>query len=154
VNKVEIIAKGLPRPRWWKRYAEFLKKAMDVMGVREWEVSVLLCDDAVIHALNERYRRKNAATDVLSFRQADVRTPGYDGAAGDVAISLQTVRGNAESLGVAEEEELKRVSVHGLLHLAGMDHGGGKSGAMLKRQEEILRKLKRERIIALKLRRY
>jgi probable rRNA maturation factor len=154
VNEVEIGAKGISRPRWWKKYSKFLEKAMDAMGVRKWEVSVLLCDDAVIHDLNKRYRRKDAATDILSFRQADARTPGYAGAAGDIVISLHTVRRNAERLGLSEEEELKRVGVHGLLHLAGMDHGRGKSGAMLKQQEQILRKLARERIIAVELRRY
>ncbi len=154
MNVVEIGAKGISRPRWWKKYAEFLQKAIAAMGVTNWEVSVLLCDDAVIHDLNHRYRGKDAATDVLAFRQADAGSPGDPGAAGDVVISLQTVRRNAERFGLSEGEELKRVGVHGLLHLAGMDHGGGKSGAMLKKQGQILRKLAEERIIAVELRRY
>jgi probable rRNA maturation factor len=47
---------------------------------------------------------------------------------------------------VSENEEMKRLLVHGLLHLAGMDHGRGKSGKMLTLQETLLERLRTEKI--------
>jgi probable rRNA maturation factor len=152
MNGIEITARGISRPRWAVDFAVFLKKAMEEMGEQDREVSVLLCDDEVMRGLNDKYRHMADTTDVLSFPQAD-GAPGQDRIAGDIVISLETLRRNAARLRVSEEDELKRLGVHGLLHLAGMDHGQGKSGAMLRRQEEILDTLKRARIPAADLRR-
>ena len=66
---------------------------------------------------------------------------------GDIAISLPALGRNARKFGVSENEELKRLVVHGILHLAGMDHGRGKGGAMLSLQEDLLERLGAERII-------
>jgi probable rRNA maturation factor len=107
-------------------------------------VSILFCGDERITALNRRYRGKTSATDVLSFpaeegsRKEPVR--------GDIAVSLPALSRNAAAYGVSENEEMKRLLVHGLLHLAGMDHGRGKSGKMLALQEELLEKLRTEKV--------
>ena len=66
---------------------------------------------------------------------------------GDIALSLPALRRNAREFGVHENEELKRLLVHGILHLAGMDHGRGKGARMLALQEELLERLRGERII-------
>jgi len=146
VNGIDVQAKGVRRPRWAAGFSSFLRGALGEMRVRNWEVSVLLCNDAVMKDLNRRYRGRNESTDVLSFRQADGGTQGHAGTAGDIVISLDTLRRNAAAMGVSEEEELKRLGVHGLLHLAGMDHGPGKGGAMLALQERIVERLAGARI--------
>jgi probable rRNA maturation factor len=148
VITIEVSAKGIRCPRWAVRYAAFLRKALKELDVRGWEVSVLLCGDALMKNLNRTYRGKNAPTDVLSFRQADSSTPGRASVAGDVIISLETLRRNAAEYGTGDEEELKRLGVHGLLHLAGMDHGNGRGGAMLRLQGQILDTLAKQRIFA------
>ncbi len=147
MNAVEISTGGISRPAWEARLARFCRKALRRMGTDGWEVSVLLCDDAIMRSLNRKYGGKDSTTDVLSFRQADVVGPGRPEVAGDIVISLDTLRRNAESRGISENEELKRLAVHGLLHLAGMDHGRGKGGGMLALQERLLEELARERII-------
>ena len=81
---------------------------------------------------------------MLSFPAEEVRNEGP--VTGDIAISLPALRRNADAYGVSENEEMKRLLVHGLLHLAGMDHGRGKSGKMLALQETLLDKLRTERI--------
>ena len=60
--------------------------------------------------------------------------------AGDVIVSLETMKKNARHLELSEKDELKRLLVHGILHLSGMDHDeDAEDGGMLDLQEKILR---------------
>ncbi len=77
------------------------------------EISVLLCDDAVIRTLNADYRDVDKATDVLSFAQEDPRLLG------DIVISLETAARQAQRAGWPPENEVALLAVHGLLHLLG-----------------------------------
>ncbi|MEI8254804.1 MAG: rRNA maturation RNase YbeY [Deltaproteobacteria bacterium] len=94
------------------------KLAMD--GV---ELSVLLCDDETIHALNRTYRRKDRPTDVLAFalREGEGASPD-DAMLGDVVISMQTAARQAEEHGHSLVTEVYTLLAHGLLHLLGWDH--------------------------------
>ena len=87
------------------------------------ELSVLLCDDATIHALNRDYRKKNKPTDVLAFAMRE----GPDGhlagdLLGDVIISLETATRQAKERGAVTRDEVMMLLAHGLLHLLGWDH--------------------------------
>lgn len=87
------------------------------------ELSVLLCDDATIHALNLNYRNKDKPTDVLAFAMRE----GLDGhlagdLLGDVIISLETATRQARERSVATRDEVMMLLAHGLLHLLGWDH--------------------------------
>jgi len=87
------------------------------------ELSVLLCDDAIIHGLNRTHRKKNKPTDVLAFALRE----GPDGhlagdLLGDVVISLETATRQARERGVRTDEEVRMLLAHGLLHLLGWDH--------------------------------
>lgn len=87
------------------------------------ELSVLLCDDATIHALNRDYRKKDKPTDVLAFAMRE----GDDGhlagdLLGDVIISLETATRQARERGAASRDEVRMLLAHGLLHLLGWDH--------------------------------
>ena len=94
------------------------------------EVAIVLVDEGTMAELNERHRGKDGPTDVLSFPLEDatpgsppVRLPGGPPIhLGDVFIAPTVVRGNAITNGVAFEDELALVTVHGLLHLLGWDH--------------------------------
>ena len=80
--------------------------------------SCLVTDDEEIRELNRTFRRKNYATDVLSFPSSDVAC----GTMGDVAISLQRAKEQAHEHGHSTGDELKILLLHGVLHLMGMDH--------------------------------
>ncbi|NKB71005.1 MAG: rRNA maturation RNase YbeY [Candidatus Latescibacteria bacterium] len=80
-------------------------------------IEIVCTDDAQIRRLNQTYRGKDRATDVLSFNLSD----DYH-ACGEIYISLETARRQADSLAVPFDQELGRLLVHGLLHLAGYDH--------------------------------
>ena len=140
---VEVAASGVALPRWSARLARFCRHVLREAGAEGWDISILLCDDGMISDLNRKYRGIARPTDVLSFsRSVDPLR-----VAGDIAISWDTLRRNAKEYGVSADGELKRLTTHGILRLAGMDHGRGKGRAMLALQERIVEKLRAERII-------
>lgn len=94
------------------------------------EINLVLTNDKEIHKLNKRYREKDKPTDVLSFYM------GEEGIIGDIAISTETARKNAPRFGNTYKQELKRLVIHGALHLLGYDHG-----RKMKHAEEIYQKL-------------
>jgi probable rRNA maturation factor len=145
VRLVETSVSGVAAPRWRPRLPRFCRAVIDAAGFDGCEISLLLCDDARIAALNARYRGHNRPTDVLSFP----REEGGEGrdVTGDIAISLPAVKRNMKAFGVTEDEEIKRLLVHGILHLAGMDHGRGKGTKMLALQEELIERLSDQFII-------
>jgi probable rRNA maturation factor len=79
-------------------------------------VTIAVVSDARIRALNNRYRRKLRATDVLSF-PGDV--PGY---LGDIVIASGVARRQARDAGHSLQTEFRVLALHGLLHLLGYDH--------------------------------
>jgi len=97
------------------------------------EISVVICDDAFIQALNREYRQKDKPTDVLSFAQDDPNVLG------DIVISLPTAARQADAAGWPLESEIALLAVHGLLHLLGYDDETA-SGAweMQRRTEAVL----------------
>jgi probable rRNA maturation factor len=107
---------------------------------REAEVSVLLCDDAVIAALNGRWRGREEPTNVLSFPAA----PAGEAQAhlGDIAIAYERVAREAGDLGIPVLQHLAHLAVHGFLHLLGYDHvEDGEADRMERLEREILASL-------------
>jgi len=90
------------------------------------ELSVLLCDDATIHALNRDYRQKDKPTDVLAFAMREgegaEHAHGAHGLLGDVIISLETAARQASEHARSLDAEVTMLLAHGLLHLLGLDH--------------------------------
>lgn len=96
-------------------------------GAEDAEVSVTLTDDAHIRVINRTYRNVDRPTDVLSFALTESEEPeivggeGYE-VLGDLVISLERMRAQAEEYGHSELRELSFLTVHGMLHLLGYDH--------------------------------
>jgi probable rRNA maturation factor len=109
-------------------------------ATRRLEVALLLTDDATLHRLNRQYRAADRATDVLAFSQlegAPFASPrGGTLPLGDVAISVERVRRQAEDYGHPFERELGYLYVHGLLHLLGYDHETEDERVTMRREEE------------------
>jgi probable rRNA maturation factor len=93
---------------------EFLKEIGRRAG-RGRAVSCLITTDRELRALNRRFLGLDYATDVLSF-------PSANGEPGELAISLDRAREQAAQYGHPVETELRILMLHGVLHLAGMDH--------------------------------
>jgi probable rRNA maturation factor len=151
MNKVAISADdGVPLPSWIPFLKTFALKVLARLGRDKWDLSVLLCDDKTISALNSRYRGKKEATDVLSFSLSEGGAFPAGGrlVPGDIVISLDTLKENASRFNISEDEELRRLLIHGILHLDGMDHRtNGKTEPMLRLQEDILTELADERVL-------
>ncbi len=104
----------------------------------------MLTDDTGIAALNRTWRGKNKPTDVLSFSQ--VEGEGAPASAlGDVVISVETAARQARRAGTSLDQEMRRLLVHGVLHLLGHDHvhGGRQAQKMKAAEERLLRALQR-----------
>ncbi len=151
------VNEDISEPEWFFKVEPFLQKAASILKYDGEEISVLFCNNQFIRELNKQYRGIDSATDVLSFESGDsyVDEDGNEWLnAGDIVISLDMIGENARYFGNDENDELKRLLVHGLLHLNGMDHGeehieNGKQPVceMLVLQEKILESLSGEKII-------
>lgn len=117
---------GMEEPVWLENIEPFAQKVLEAAGYDGEEISILFCTDSLIRELNANYRNIDSATDVLSFENGEEYTDeeGKEWfSAGDIAISVDTLPKNAEYFEVSQNEELKRLIVHGILHLNGYDHG-------------------------------
>lgn len=127
-NRILIsIQEGVSVPEGFDddKIGQYMIKVLKKLNIDREEVSVLFCNDMAIQSLNNQYRNIDSATDILSFENGEKYTDdeGEWLQAGDIAISLDTLPKNAEYFGVTKNEELKRLLIHGLLHLNGYDHG-------------------------------
>lgn len=98
----------------------------EIYGVEDCELSITLTDDEHIRALNKNFRGVDKATDVLSFAFRESDEPEIFGAdfeiLGEVIISLERAKIQAEDFGHTFLREVIFLEVHGLLHLLGYDH--------------------------------
>jgi probable rRNA maturation factor len=102
------------------------------------EVGVLISTDEQLRILNRDFREIDAATDVLSFPPVFGLGNAF---AGDVAISAEMAVQNARLLGHSPAEEIKILTLHGMLHLAGYDHDRDQ-GEMARTEERLRRSLR------------
>jgi probable rRNA maturation factor len=148
VSQIDVRLEGAPEPPWLEECRLFAGAALDGLGIGDWELSILFCSDAFIRDLNRRYRGLEAPTDVLSFSQGS-RVPGESGrsrVAGDIVICLEALARNADREGETRETELKRLLIHGMLHLQGLDHLEEGESEMLQVQERLLERLRERKI--------
>ncbi|MFO8042263.1 MAG: rRNA maturation RNase YbeY [Alkalispirochaeta sp.] len=172
-NQIDVSSENLEPPSWTDSLRGYAQAVLRELSITNWELSLLLTDDERMRALNSSYRGKDAPTDVLSFvategadsaamnsdaAPAATGTAATDGddlisregmliAAGDIVLNLPMIERQATEWGVAAEEELRRVLIHGILHLAGHTHHSNDfvEEPMLRLQETLLTTLK-ERI--------
>jgi probable rRNA maturation factor len=124
-----------------KLLSKIAHRALEVLGLSKVELSIALVSDAQIKRLNKLYRNKDKPTDVLSFPIGEKVEDWL--ILGDIVISVDTAKRQARELGHSLEEELKRLLVHGLVHLLGYDHelGGEEEKKFFELEEFVLRKL-------------
>jgi probable rRNA maturation factor len=151
VNRVDVTVTHTQPPED-PEYAEHVcRRILSLLHKDGWELSVLLTDDETVRKLNKEYRGIDKPTDILSFSQLEGGgLPGRQGAeylpAGDLVISLDTLHENSARSRVTPREELTRLLIHGILHLAGFEHNEeDPRDRMLSLQENILRELLKEK---------
>jgi probable rRNA maturation factor len=114
------VSVSLDDPRWACAVGDPLRLARRAaaaalrLGRGQGALSIVLADDAALRGLNQKFRDKDYATNVLSF-------PALGGL-GDVIVSRAAVLREARSEGVGNDARLAHLVVHGVLHLCGFDH--------------------------------
>ncbi len=133
--KKVVILEHQPKGVRERALALFAGKAQRAVGVRG-EVCIFITSSRELRDMNRRFRKKDEATDILTFRLGPNRVKS----AGDLAISGEIASENAAELGHSTETELKVLILHGLLHLAGYDHEID-NGQMKARETELRKQL-------------
>ena len=112
----------------------WIRRVAQTYGKRVGEVGYLFCDDEKILEVNREFLQHDYYTDIITFDDCEGDTLN-----GDIVISLDTVRSNAEQLGKDYDEELHRVIIHGILHLCGQnDKGPGEREQMEAAEDKAL----------------
>ena len=130
---------------------ELVTKLLEFAAIQEKvtegsEVSITFVDNERIHEINKEYRQKDAPTDVISFAmeemgEGEIEIKGSDEPAvlGDIIISIDRMREQADEYGHSNERELGFLAIHGFLHLLGYDHMNEEDEkVMFSRQKELL----------------
>ena len=128
-------AEGVRMPDIKKREnTEWVKAVAATYGKRVGEIAYIFVDDEKILEVNRQYLQHDYYTDIITFDYCE-----GDRISGDLFISLDTVRSNAELVGATYEEELYRVIIHGILHLCGInDKGPGEREVMEAAEDKAL----------------
>lgn len=133
-------ADGVKMPNIRKRtVSAWIKAVAATFGRKVGEIGYMFVDDEKMLEVNNEYLGHDYYTDIITF--------GYDEGdtiSGDLVISLDTVRTNAEKFGKDYNEELHRVIIHGILHLCGInDKGPGEREIMEAHENKALTLLER-----------
>lgn len=112
-------------------------------GKRVGEVAYVFCNDDKILEVNRQYLKHDYFTDIITFDYCE-----GDMLSGDLFISLDTVRTNAELFHKTYDDELHRVIIHGILHLVGINDKGPGEREIMETAEnkalDLLQKLRQE----------
>ena len=94
---------------------QWIKKIVETEGKRLGNISYIFCSDEYLLVVNKKYLEHDTYTDIITFDY----TENSEIISGDIFISIDRVKENAKEFKVAFEEELRRVIIHGVLHLLG-----------------------------------
>jgi len=112
---VNFFAEGVSfKPKQTLKIKAWLKDVAAKEGYQIGTLNYVFCNDEYILETNQQYLQHDYYTDIITFDYTERKK-----ISGDLVVSIDTVKSNAEMLGVDENQELCRVIVHGVLHLCG-----------------------------------
>jgi len=115
-------------------YLPWIRAVLENEGGQLIRVQFIFCNDSYLHQLNLTYLDHDTLTDVITFPYQ--QAPQIEG---DIFVSVERVRENANRLRVPEKEELDRVMIHGILHLCGYsDKSPEEKSIMTQKENEAL----------------
>lgn len=121
-----------------RRISRWIKSVAADYGFAVGSINYIFCSDEKELAVNRQFLGHDYYTDIITFDYSTAATLN-----GDIFISLDTVRSNADQLGISFEDELKRILIHGVLHLTGQGDKTPESKAEMTRKENLaLQKIK------------
>ncbi|MBQ9666946.1 MAG: rRNA maturation RNase YbeY [Bacteroidaceae bacterium] len=126
----------------------WIKAVAATYGKKVGDIAYIFCNDEKILEVNQQYLQHDYYTDIITFDYCDdaALMGKKDTISGDLFISLDTVRSNAQQQGTTYDEELHRVIIHGILHLCGInDKGPGEREIMEAAENKALALLQNEK---------
>ena len=118
-----------------KKTTDWIRRVASEYGKKCGDIAYIFCSDEKILEVNKAYLQHDYYTDVITFDYTE-----GDKIGGDIFISVDTVRSNAEQFGTDYDEELHRIIIHGVLHLCGInDKGPGEREIMTRHENEALK---------------
>lgn len=151
MNNIEIFNETNNEIKELEKVKEVLIYATEKEKLRNVEFNVIIVDNNYIHNLNKTYRNIDRETDVITFALDDedkVKTEGDIDILGDIYISIDKAKEQAEEYGHTFLREITFLAVHGFYHLLGYDHmNEEEEKVMFQKQEEVLNEceIKREK---------
>jgi probable rRNA maturation factor len=139
---VEIVRRGTGRKFSVRRLEKMALALLPLVGEAAAELSIALIGNAEMRKLNAKYRRRDYPTDVLSFPVEDSQAAPVR-LLGDVVISVERAREQAQERGRTVEQEIATLLIHGTLHLLGHDHerSAAEARKMKRLENKIYRRL-------------
>ena len=113
------------------QFEDWISRIIESEGFDEGEINYIFCDDEYLHKINVEYLDHDTLTDIISF---DYTVGNL--IQGDIFVSVERVKDNANDFKVSFEEELKRVLSHGVLHYCGYKDKSPKDEALMRSKEE------------------
>ena len=110
--------------------SSWIEKTIETEGATLGAVSYIFCSDDYLHQMNVEYLNHDTLTDVITFPYNDNPIEG------DIFISIDRVKDNAQDLNIAFNDELHRVMIHGVLHLCGYSDETDEQEAEMRRKED------------------
>ncbi|MBP8082627.1 MAG: rRNA maturation RNase YbeY [Spirochaetes bacterium] len=133
MNKIAVFTQGavkFPYKDVPKTYiTSVVRKTLKQLTLDNVSVSIIVSDNEFIKKINADYRKKDYPTDVISFAYREQPFPEIkeeNEVLGDIYISAEKAKEQAEEIGHSLSDEFARLLVHGILHLIGYDHEKGK----------------------------
>jgi probable rRNA maturation factor len=112
-------------------FKSWLKKVADKEGFKIKDLNYIFCSDEYLHKINVDYLDHDTFTDIITFDNSEDEIS----IEGDIFVSVERVKENSQTLNTVFDEELKRVIIHGLLHLCGYDDNSVEDKAEMRRLE-------------------
>jgi rRNA maturation RNase YbeY len=129
---IQIINLGVKIPSFISKNT--IKQNLKTLAISEGkslkDISVVFTDDDYLLEVNKQYLNHDYYTDVITFDYS-----AFPDVSGDIMISLDRVKDNAETLSVSFQEELNRVIYHGLLHLCGYKDKSAADEKLMRKKE-------------------
>ena len=111
----------------------WLQKVANKEGFVVSAINYIFCDDEYLHKINMEYLNHDTYTDIITFDNSEDEDEQV--LEGDIFISVERVKENAQTLKTTFEEEIHRVMVHGLLHLTGYDDHSDEDEKQMREKE-------------------
>ena len=122
---------NLPKQFKKRQISKWIKEVIHIHEKKTGDIAYIFCDDERILEINTQYLKHKYFTDIITFDYSDANT-----VSGDIFISLDTVKDNSTKYKTNFDEELRRVIIHGILHLCGYEDNTLKKKKEMRKYED------------------